>query len=205
MSDDDSNNNDDMSIDEQLKDVSDKLKIDINVLRDISPEEIQYLLDCCPYLQIVDTVLHYIDEEPPEVQFIKAESGWTIFDYGDAMSSSPGELILGMGEYKRVLADEKEGEGGGDAGDEGGGKGTIWNQAFLTAAEMVAIAKAKGWKGIQVVDGHRTMKRGAWVKALSEGLPIIGFEPTAEDEKIRNRVDMSSSEIEVLRHKIRPR
>lgn len=195
MSDDELNTNDD--IEARLKDVSEKLKIDVNVLRDISPEEIQYLLDTCPYLQIVDTVLHYIDEEPPEVQFINGEFGWKIFDYGDALSSSPGEGILGLSEYPRVLGDE-------DDGDEGGGKGTIWNQAFMTAAEMVAIAKAHGWKGIQIIDGHRVMKRGAWIKALSEGLPVVGFEPSAEDEKVRKRVGMSSSEIEALRHKIKP-
>jgi hypothetical protein len=195
---DDENNNDGNDIQENLDAVSEKLKIDVNVLRDISPEEIQYLLDCCPFLQIVDTVLHYIDEEPPEVQFIDAKSGWKVFDYGDAMSSSPGEMILGMGEYRRVLS----GEDGGDEG--GGGKGTIWNQAFMTASEMVEIAQQRGWKGIQIIDGHRVMKRGAWITALSAGLPVVGFEPTAEDDKVRKRVDMSASEIEALKHKIKP-
>jgi hypothetical protein len=199
MSDDDNNNNDGNDIEEHLQEVSDKLKIDINVLRDISQEEIQYLLDCCPYLQIVDTVLHFIDEEPPEVQFIDAKSGWKVFDYGDAMSSSPGEKILGFAEYKRILKQDEE-----DDDEGGGGKGTIWNQAFLTAAEMVAIAKEHGWRGIQIIDGHRVMKRSAWIAALSEGLPVVGFEPSSEDEKVRKRVGMSSSEIETLRHQIKP-
>lgn len=197
MADDDHNDND--NIEQDLDEISKKLQIDINVLRDISPEEIQYLLDCCPFLQIVDTVLHYTDEQPPEVQFIDAQSGWTIFDYGDAMSSSPGEGILGFAEYKRLK------EGDDDDGGEGGGKGTIWNQAFKTAAEMVEIAKARGWKGIQIIDGHRVMKRGAWITALNIGLPVVGFEPTAEDSKVRARVGMTTSEVEALRHKIKPR
>ena len=79
-------------IPDDVKAIADKLNIDINLFRDISPEEIQYLLDLCPFLQIVDTVLHYVgDDQPPEVQFIKARTGWTILDYGDAMSSSPGK------------------------------------------------------------------------------------------------------------------
>ena len=148
MSDDDHNDNDD--IEKNLDEISKKLQIDINILRDISPEEIQYLLDCCPFLQVVDTVLHYTNEQPPEVQFIEAKSGWKIFDYGDAMSSSPGEGILGFAEYKRLKDNEEN-----DDGSEGGGKGTIWNQAFMTAVEMAEIAKARGWKGIQIIDGHR--------------------------------------------------
>ncbi len=172
--------------------VSKKLNIDVDILRDISPAEIQYLLDHCPFLQIVDTVLHYIGETPPEVQFVDAQSGWRILDYGDAMSSSPGEKILGFAEYKRIKDDGEE---------DGGGQGTIWNQAFITAIEMVELAHLHGWKGIQIVDGHRLMKRGAWIKASQLGLPVVGFEPTEKDEKIRERIDMSPNEYELLRHK----
>ncbi len=199
MSDDEINNDDDLGA--ELEFAAKKLGIDINVLREVSPEEIQYLLDHCPYLQVVDTVLHYIDEDPPEVKLIDAESsGWKILDYGDAMSSSPGENVLGFSEYKRVL--DKEGN---DDGGDGGDKGTIWNQAFLTAAEIVSIAKARGWKGIQIVDGHRVMKRGAWIKALQEGMPVVGFEPSSDDEKVRKRVEMDANAYEVLRHKSRPK
>lgn len=175
----------------QLEDVSKKLNIDINVLRDISPREIQYLLDMCPFLQIVDTVLHFVDEQPPEVQFIEARSRWTILDYGDAMTSSPGNRILGLGSYGRE-------------DDEEGGSGTIWNQAFLTAIEMVEIAKSRGWRGIQVVDGHRIMKRGAWIKALESGLPVSGFEPSQEDERVRQRIEMGAEAYEALRHQVTP-
>lgn len=195
MSDDDHQEN---GIQGNLENISEKLKIDINVLREVSPEEIQYLLDCCPFLQMADSVLHYIDTEPPEVQFITAQSGWKIFDYGDAMSSSPGEAILGMAEHHRMVSAD-------DTGGEGGGHGTIWNQAFMTASEMVEIAKVHGWKGIQIIDGHRVMKRGAWIKALDIGLPVIGFNPTSDDIRVRERVAMSSSEVEALRHKIKPR
>lgn len=188
MSDDFDNKDGDLQDD--IKAVADKLNVDINLFRDISPEEIQYLLNLCPFLQIVDTVLHYIgDDLPPDVQFIKARSGWTILDYGDAMSTSPGKKILG-------LTDEED-----EAGK--GGRGTIWYQAWVTAMEMIEIAKMRGWAGIQVIDGHRLMKRAAWVKASNEGLPVVGFEPSENDVNVRNLVDMPSSEFEVFRHQIR--
>lgn len=183
---------------EDIDAVSKKLNIDINVLRDISPEEIQYLLDHCPFLQIVDTVLHYTeDEQPPEVQFIDAESGWQIFDYGDAMSASPGNKILGLETFKRQADD--------DDGGKGGGKGTIRNQAFLTAVEMVAIAKARGWQGIQIVDGNHLMKRAAWIKASQAGLSVSGFDASEHDKAVRDRVDMSDTEYQTLRHRSKPR
>ena len=178
-------------IPDDVKAIANKLNIDINLFRDISPEEIQYLLDLCPFLQIVDTVLHYVgDDQPPEVQFIKARTGWTILDYGDAMSSSPGKKILG-------LIDEEE-----DVGDKGG-RGTIWHQAWATAMEMIEIAKMRGWAGVQVIDGHRLMKRAAWVKASNEGLPVVGFEPSENDLAARNLVDMPPSEFQIFRHQVR--
>ena len=174
---------------EGMEALSQKLQLDVNVLRDITPDEIQYLLDMCPFLQIVDTVVQYVEEMPPEVQFVQARSGWTILDYGDAMSSSPGERILGMAEYHRKDEDDE------------GGQGTIWNQAFITATEMVEIAKSRGWHGIQIVDGHRIMKRAAWIKALAAGLSVSGFEPNKEDEKVRARVEMDADSYQTLRHR----
>lgn len=171
-------------IPDEVKAVADKLNIDVDLFRDISPEEIQYLLDLCPFLQVVDTVLHYVEnEQPPEVQFIKARSGWTILDYGDAMSTSPGKKVLGL--------DDEE------------GRGTIWHQAWITAVEMIEIAKMRGWAGIQMIDGHRVMKRAAWIKAANEGLPVVGFEPSEEDAHVRNVVDMPATEFELFRRQIR--
>lgn len=180
-------------LDKKIDDVAKRLNIDIHLLRDISFEEIEYLIDHCPYLQIVDTVLHFENEDPPPVQLLESEkSGWTILDYGDAMSSSPGERILGL-----PKADEDE--------DEGGRGGSIRGQAYLTAMEMVAIAKAHGWQGIQIVDGHIIMKRAAWIAALDNGMSVAGFEPDDKDEAVRERVQMSEGDYEVLRNKMRHR
>lgn len=176
-----------IDMDASIQAAAQKLGVDVDLFRDVTPEEIHYLIDMCPYLQVVDTVLHYIDEPPPDVQFIQAKSGWKIFDYGDAMCSSAGERILGL--YDSERRDEDE-----------GGDGTIWHQAIITAAEIVEIAKARGWKGLQIIDGHRIMKRSAWIAALKEGLPVVGYEPSEADKKARARITMSDSEYESLRH-----
>ncbi len=176
-----------VDIEESIQAAAQKLGVDVDLLRDVTAEEIQYLIDMCPYLQVVDTVLHYIDEPPPDVQFIQAKSGWKIFDYGDAMCSSAGERILNLSDSAQSDDDE-------------GGDGTIWHQGIITAAEMVEIAKARGWKGLQIIDGHRIMKRSAWIVALREGLPVVGYEPTEADKKARARIAMSDSEYESLRH-----
>lgn len=181
-------------VSEELEAAAERLGVEVDILREVSPEELRYILDLCPFLQVVDTVLHYIDEPPPDVQFIQAQSGWKIFDYGDAMCSSPGEHILGL--YDSSKRNKKEGDGE-------GGDGTIWYQAISTAAEMVAMARARGWKGLQIVDGHCIMKRSAWIKALEEGLPVAGFEPSEADKKVRARVSMSQSEYETLRYHAR--
>lgn len=189
MSDDKINDPNDLNA--GVEEIAKRLKVKIDVLRGFSPEEIEYLLDHCPFLQIVDTVLHYIDEEPPAVQFIKATTGWTIYDYGDALSSSPGEKILGLYDKKN------------DEDHEGGTSGTIRGQAYLTAAEMVGIAKSRGWKGIQIVDGHIIMKRGAWINALDNGMDVSGFEPDKKDQAVRERVKMSGDDFQVLRSRLR--
>lgn len=188
------------NFEQQIQEVSKKLHIDVDVLREISPEEIQYLLDRCPFLQIVGPTTEL---EPEEVKIIQSESGWDIHDYGDAISSSPGRLLFGGGNFRIYLDDEDEGGSGGDIINPG--KGTIRNQAFVTASEMVLMAHERGWDHFTIVDGHLLMKRAAWIKASEQGMTVDGFEPTAEDEKIRDRVLQSGEDFKSLQESIKPK
>lgn len=140
--------------------------------RRITAAEVLYLLDQCPFLQITDTALAVATEIQP-LKLIEAKSGWKIHDYGNALSSSPGELLFGK------QKDDDEG---------GGGAGTIVNQAVITAFEMVELAKQHGWTGIQLVDGHPLMAWAAWMQALDSGLEIEGYTPTANDHSKRRRI-----------------
>ncbi|MDF1654186.1 MAG: hypothetical protein P1U34_03650 [Coxiellaceae bacterium] len=167
-------------------------------LWDIKPLDILYLFDKFPFLQIVDT---RVEVDPPaEPAFITVpSSGWTVYDYGNAMSASPGLLLWGGGDFTIP----EEGEKGGDIVNPG--KGTIVNQAYETAVEMIRIADERGWEGLLIVDGHPLMQWAAWVEAYDRGFVIEGFEPNETDFAKRRRIRRSKSEEDALRRVIQQR
>lgn len=147
---------------------------DFDWTQTVTDEDVLYLLQRYPYLQLLNTQADFSNILPPT--FINADSGWIIHDYGDAMSTSPGEKLFGPGNPE--LKDE-EGEGG---------HGTVINQAFDTAQQMVLLAYEKGWSGIQMVSGTHLMRWSAWIAAADLEMNVIGFEPTTEDEIKRKRL-----------------
>lgn len=187
------NLNDEDDVENLIDETSKKLNLDINWLRGITPQEILYLLDRCPFLQMVNTE---VSGEEHELQFHFADSGWTIHDYGDALSSSPGELLFGGGDFRIFLKGEGDDEGGEGGAVLNPGKGTIRKQAFDTAGQMVELAYDHGWAGIQIVDGHPIMERGAWIKAEELGMTVKGFTPTQQDLAMRNRIRSTPQELE---------
>jgi len=156
--------------------------------RPVSSAEIQYFLDRWPFLQILSTNELPVREE---VEQLKAPSGWTVLNYGDAFASSPGQFLFGTGKFRR--ANDEEDDGDGDA-SLNPGKGTVWRQAFDTATYMAGLAKQLGWTGIHVVDGHAMMKWAIWMGAVDGGLEISGFEPSERDVERRERVKRSAIE-----------
>ena len=170
---------------------------DIDALRSLSPEEIIYLFDHCPFLQLVSTGNAAPLDTPT---LITAASGWTIHHYGDAMSSSPGSLLFAGGQF-RILLDDDDDDGG--SGIINPDKGTIVKQTFDTAAEMIALAQQFGWAGVKLIDGHPLMLWAAWMKASDEAYPLEGYEPTKKDRKKRERIKRSDIE-DLAQMKIRP-
>lgn len=157
----------------------------------ITPNDILYLLDRCPFLQIVSTD----DKAAKPFEIIRAPSGWDVHSYGEALSSSPGRLLFAdHQDFKRILKEE-----GDEGGSQTGGRGTIYQQAFDTAVFMVALAKKLGWPAIYIVDGHPRMQWAAWFAATENGLEIGGFTPTEEDYKKRDRVKLSDRDIQFLK------
>ena len=187
----------DPDIEKKIQEASEKLNVDIDWARSISVEEILYLLDHCPFLQIVDTKAALEDQK---LELVEADSGWVIHNYGDAISSSPGGLLYGGGYFRILFGDEEDDEGG--SGIVNPGKGTIVKQAFDTAVQMVVMAHQKGWSGIQIVDGHPLMQRAAWIKASQLNMTVEDFTPDQHDLAVRDRVELSENEFEVLRKEI---
>lgn len=147
--------------------------------RPITHDDIQYLLDHYPFLQLLSTDPQFDPNNEPK--FITVQSGWVVHDYGAALSSSPGQHLLGG------YVDEDDDEGGEEGGAANPGKGTIVKQAVDTASEMVSIAIEKGWPGIEVIDGHPLMKWAAWNEAQNQSLLVNGYEPDEEGIKRRER------------------
>jgi hypothetical protein len=180
-----------MPIDDDIQQSLEKLNLQhTDWARELTAEDILYLLDHCPFLQIVSTGESTLLPEP---EFITAKSGWVIHHYGDAMSSSPGELLFAGGDFRLLLDD-----GDSDGGMINPGKGTLIKQAFDTAADMIRLAQTLKWRGVQIVDGHPLMQWAAWMQAEDDAYPITGFEPTEKDRQKRERVKRSDVEDQVL-------
>ena len=160
--------------------------------RKITSEEIQYLKDHYYYLQVVASA----GGQPlTSVELITAKSSdWNIIDYGDAMGSSVGEFIFSCGYFKDDTPQEGDDDGGTLVSP---GKGTLINQAFLTAQEMIEMAIARGWRGAHIVAGHPLMTRSAWIAAEKGGLRVTGFEPGRKDQRIKRLVSTSSSDFKL--------
>ena len=149
----------------------------------VRSSDILYLAKHWQFLQIVEGSGAVKPLEKPE--FIEAKSGWTIINFGDAMATSPGKYLYGGGYFGIRSDDDDEDEGGGIVNPK---KGTIFKQAFDSAAEMIQLAKELGWNGVQIVDGHPDMQRAAWVEACRIGVRLDGYQPDMIAEKTRRRI-----------------
>jgi hypothetical protein len=171
------------NLDEDIQQNLDSIGLNVDWRRRVSAGDVLYLLDQCPFLQISDTSLQLSYDLPP-LKVVTAKSGWRIHDYGNALSSSPGEWMFGNPRARRTRIDgeQKGGEGGGS------GVGTVVNQAVLTVFDMIELVKAHEWAGIRLVDGHPLMAWAAWMYALDSGLEVEGYSPTAKDLARRRRI-----------------
>lgn len=157
-------------------------------ISEVRPSDIEWFANHWQFLQVVES--SGIQQPLEQPQLIEAKSGWTIINYGNAMSTSPGKFLYGGG-YSQIFL------GGDESDDEGGGivnpkKGTIFKQAFDSAAEVIRLAKEWGWAGVQIVDGHPSMQRAAWVEACRIGIRMDGYTADVDAEKKRRRIVSAS-------------
>lgn len=149
----------------------------------VSADDILYIAERWQFLQVVEGSGKKTPLEHSEI--LTAKSGWTIIHYGDAMTTSPGKYLFGGGYFRVRTGDDDDDEGGGIVNPK---KGTIFKQAFDSAAEMIQLAKEMGWGSVQIVDGHPYMQKAAWVEACRIGVKLDGFIPDVEAEKTRRRI-----------------
>ncbi|MGB6976424.1 MAG: hypothetical protein WBE18_03095 [Gammaproteobacteria bacterium] len=153
--------------------------------RPVTHKDVEFLVNQYPFLQLISTNPEMANVMNPK--FITALSGWVIHDYGIALSSSPGNYLLGgyAPLYAKISEDE---EGGGSARGLEPGKGTVVNQTVVTAAQMIALAIEKGWPGVEIVDGTYLMKLAAWMAAEDREYKLTGFEAKEKDKAKRERI-----------------
>lgn len=166
--------------------------------QELKPRQIAEMLALYPYLQIVNGRMDYDALKP--VERVSAESGWSISDFGEALTTScplfqsKSHDVLFMDEDD-MDEDEQGGTGGGE-GEQGSedeeeeyetyqgpivkeGVGTVKAQAHNTALEMIAMAAERGWEGVVMVGGDDLMKRSAWIGCELHSLSYGGY--TADD------------------------
>ena len=152
--------------------------------RATTPGDVLYVLNQCPFLQIVNADYSTYGEVNFKVH--RAKSGWDIHDYGDALSVSLGELLYGGKRSEKE--DDDEGGDSGIGGLDGKGTGTIVKQAVDTTIEMVQMAIDRGWGGLLLIDGHPLMQWAAWMDSYDKGFILQGYEATQQDFEKRERI-----------------
>jgi len=175
-----------------------------DIFKTVTSENIQYLLNLYPFLQIISTDASFTQAVEPK--FITAKSGWVIHDYGEAMSSSLGNLLYSGAEYHsiNVNKDKKDDDNKGGEGDSTlKPHGTIIKQAYDTAVEMIEIALQKKWPGIQIIAGTPVMEWAAWAAAEERKMQVIGFEADKNAQRKKQRLKTMPEIMEAM-HILRP-
>ncbi|CAL7959437.1 conserved hypothetical protein [Gammaproteobacteria bacterium] len=115
-----------------------------------------------PFIQLVNTNAVF-DEELP-LTFVKASTGWVIHDYGEAISTSAPYLA----EQQKTAS-------------------SILDQA-KTIEEIGKLIATKGWISVEAIAGTQMMKRFVWIEAKRSKFDLVGYVPSASDEKCYDRL-----------------
>ena len=134
-----------------------------NAFDSVSDADIKYYTNLSyPFIQLVNADTVFGNEMP--LNFVEASNGWQIHDYSEAISASaPHSSSL-----KKNAA-------------------SVLDQA-KTAEEIVKLINTKGWVSVEIIAGTESMKRFVWMEGKKAKLDLIGYTPTASDEKCYERL-----------------
>ena len=129
----------------------------------VSGADIEYYSNFSyPFVQLVNANTVFGEELP--LNFITASTGWVIHDYGEAISASA-PYSVDMKENITSVLDQAK-----------------------TAEEIAKIINAKGWTSVEVIAGTESMKRLIYMEGKKAKFDLIGYTPTANDEKCYERL-----------------
>lgn len=127
--------------------------------------EVQIGIDALYYLLLLWGFFQIYPLEPSQEEksggatVIPVTDGWDIFDYGDCLSTSPGDHYRSYCTGKLINTSQKMIE-------------------LLVKREITKIGFL----------GHEVARRAAWIECLEHDIEIINYEPTDFDWAIRQRV-----------------
>lgn len=110
---------------------------------------------------------------------IELKSGWVVHfwpktsEYPPAMTVSSADMLGG---HKTDISTQPL------------ANGTVSTFAFDAAAQMVLMALAKSWQGIQIVNGDSLMQWALWAVAEKNSLPCYGYEAGGGDQAKADRI-----------------
>lgn len=149
--------------------------------RELLEAEKQYLRSRYPYVMIANIDAASIDPAALPTKTY-ANNYWPILDYGDYIISGCSEIMAYLLQQQGLTDDDRGGQGG-KGGP--GGFGTIVQQFTDVAFEIVQMAIARGWNGVNIPEGYYSMSRMAWIACEIKQIHCT-FKPTLEDMVVRN-------------------
>ena len=170
---------------QELKKTLGELGLTVDWQRPITPDDITYLLEKRPFIQLTTADGGVTTMDPPTITI--AKTGWVIINYGDAICSAAGNQLYNYGGMPYRLGGQEPNDEG-DETDWGEPIGTIHGQVFNTALELVELAKKQGWHNIHIIDGMPKMIWATWHNALKSDMTVSNYSPTKDDEEYRQRL-----------------
>lgn len=132
------------------------------LLAEVSEADIEYVCNYkYPFLQLINANAVFYEELP--LKFVTASTGWVIHDYGEAISIAV--------PHDSVQA----------------GASNIVNQA-KTVEEVAKLIVEKEWSEVELVEGTTMLKRLIWMEAKKFNFTLLGYTPSASDEKCYERL-----------------
>jgi len=129
----------------------------------VSASDNQNLCDnVYPFMQLINSNAVFFDNQ--KIEFIKLSNGWTVHDYGQALSvAAPHDVS-----QKHAIIHSSI-------------------QAKIMQ-ELAKIILEKTWATVEVIAGTTTMKKYLWVESKRAKFELIGYTPSESDTKSYERL-----------------
>jgi hypothetical protein len=121
--------------------------------------DVDYICDnYYPFLQLVNS--NAIFTEDTSIKFIPSAAGWTIHDYGEAISASAPHTPKTKVYHSSSVMGQT-----------------------TTAFEIANLISTKNWEAAELIDGTPMMRRFMWLASKQYGFALKGYTPNTSDEE----------------------